>query len=131
MKEFEDLSKLIVSFYENGVTIANAELHAARFLHAQLQVSSKLKYADLNSRMRKSGLKAIKAAVYLAEVHKADKKPSDVLLNAIVDADELVSGEQTRLDEAEVERDELERLYDIFLNAHIYLRGIAKGNFGG
>jgi len=63
------------------------------------------------------------------ECRKNDKKPSDVLLGATVDASPLVTGEQERFDEAESERDELERIYNVFGNAHIHFRAISKGSF--
>lgn len=128
-KQFQDLEKDIKSAYEEGVTLEQAERLAAKFLHAQLQVSALLQPADLDSRMRKSGLKALKAAVYLEAATKGDKKPSDVLLNALVDSDKLVQGEQDAFDGAEVSRDTLERYYNIFKEAHVYFRGVAKGRF--
>ena len=81
--------------------------------------------------MQKSGLKAIRSTIYLDEVSKADKKPSDVLLEAIVNINEVVQGQQNALDLSEVTRDELNRYYSIFQNAHIHFRSIAKGSFGG
>ncbi len=125
----KDLEDIIIATYESGTTLDEAEKLAARFLHAQMQVSTALQEIDLTARMAKSGVKAVRAAVYLSEVQKAEKKPSDVLLGATVDSDELVTSEQNRLDTAEVERDALERYYSIFQNAHIYYRGIAKGRF--
>jgi len=38
-----------------------------------------------------------------------------------------VGNEQDALDKAEVEKDELTRIYNIFKEAHVYFRGIAKG----
>lgn len=128
-KEYcSELETKIESSYTQGVTIDEAEKLAGEFLKAQMVISRELSKSDLDARMRKSGLKALKAGVYLAEVQKSDKKPSDVLLGAIVDSDEEVNKGQDELDTAEVTRDELQRYYDIFLNAHIYYRGIAKQN---
>jgi len=104
-----------------------AERLAGRFLTAQMLVSSELRKADLSSRMRKTGLKAVRAATYLEQVEKNEKKPSDVLINSIVDTSTDVIAEQHGLDESEVDRDELERLYSIYQNAHIHFRTIAKG----
>lgn len=129
--EFKELEDIIEVAYSEGVTLEQAERLAAKFLHAQLQVSSQLEALDLDARMRKSGLKAIRAAVLLQEVQSHDKKPADSMLAAIVDSNSIVETEQRGLDEAEVRRDALERNYDIFNNAHIYFRGVAKGNFGG
>lgn len=130
-KSFCDMLELrIQESYEEGVTAADAEALAGQFLHGQLQVSKELHKLDLDARMRKTGVKAVKAAVYLAEIQKVDKKPSDVLLSALVDSSDLVTGEQNRLDTAEADRDELERLYNVFIQAHVHFRQMSKGNFG-
>lgn len=119
----------IISSYESGVSLEEAERLAAEFLHAQIKVSRELKEADLSTRMRKSGLKAVRAAVYLEGATGSEKKPSDVLLNAQVDTNELVSGEQDAYDRAEVALAELERLHSVFREAHIFYRGVSKGRF--
>lgn len=119
----------IISSYESGVSLEEAERLAAEFLHAQIKVSRELKEADLSTRMRKSGLKAVRAAVYLEGATGSEKKPSDVLLNAQVDTNELVSGEQDAYDKAEVALAELERLHSVFREAHIFYRGVSKGRF--
>lgn len=133
MTNFEKLCKSledkILKSYEEGSTLEEAERLASEFLYAQLQVSQELKRVDLDSRMRKSGLKAVRAAVYMEAVTKADKKPSDVLLEQLVNTNELVNSEQDAYDKAEVERDHLERYFSVFNNAHIHFRGIAKGKF--
>lgn len=125
------LESKIIEAYSGGVTLDQAEKLAGEFLYAQLRVSTELTNVDLDSRMRKSGVKAVKAAIYLENATKSDKKPSDVMLAAMVDSHEVVQSEQDSLDKAEVSKAELERLYDIFGNSHIYFRGIAKSNFNG
>lgn len=135
MSEFKSLiSKLqdkITASYESGVTLIEAERLAAEFLSAQISISTELASKSLDSRMRKSGLKSIRAAVYLESSSKGDKKPTEAALSATVDSHTVVIQEQDGLDTAEVEVDELQRLYSIFTNAHIYFRGVAKGNFSG
>lgn len=126
----ERLEAKIQSAYTEGVTLEEAEKLASEFLHGQLAVSNELKKSDLSSRMRKNGVKAIRAAIYLDTVQKSDKKPTESQLTAMLDSDKIVSDEQEALDLAEVGRDELKRYYDIFTNAHIHFRGIAKGSFG-
>ncbi len=125
-KKLEDKIK---NSYEQGVTLEDAEKLAGEFLHAQIVVAGELKKSDLDARMRKSGVKAIKAAVYLDTCSKADKKPTEAQITAIIDSDKIVIGEQEGLDLAEVTREDLERYYDIFRESHIYFRSIAKGKF--
>lgn len=129
---YKDLEKEIQSIYESGITMSDAEALAAKFLHAQIQVSTELKEADLNSRMRKSGLKAIRAAIYLKACGNSDtgKKPTEAFLEAVISTDELVSSEQDAYDTSEVLKAELERYYDILGNGHIFARSVAKGSFG-
>lgn len=128
-EELNQLEEIIISSYESGVTLSEAETLAARFLYAQMQCASSLRQLDLDSRMKKSSVKSIRAAVYLAEATKGDKKPSDVLLVAMVDQDELVQKTQELFDIAEVNRDEIERYYDIFREAHVHFRQVSKGRF--
>lgn len=123
------LESKIQASYEEGVTVTDAEKLAGEFLKAQMSVSNELKVSDLDSRMRKSGLKAVRAAVYMKACSESDKKPTENALENILNTNELVQSEQDSLDKAEVERDDLKRYYDIFREAHIYFRGIAKGKF--
>jgi len=125
----KQLEAKIQSAYEEGVTLDQAEKLAAEFLHAQMIISAELKKHDLDSRMRKSGVKAVRAAIYTETASKGDKKPTEAALAAAVDMHEVVQSEQKAFDTAEVERDDLSRYYSIFQNAHIYFRGIAKGKF--
>lgn len=127
----EHLTAKIKNSYENGVTMQEAEKLAGEYLYGQLQVSGELRKADLDARTKKSGTKAVKAACYMNAVGSADKKPTEAMLTSILDSDETVGVQQGLLDKAEVEKAELERIYDIFREAHIHFRGIAKGSFGG
>jgi len=124
-----DLEARLIKSYESGVTMEEAESLAARFLVAQLSVSKELKIRDLDARTRKSGLKAIRAAVYLEIVQGVEKRPTVDQIAATVDSHEIVQQEQNALDLAEVDRADLERYFDIFTNAHIFYRGVSKGNF--
>lgn len=123
------LESKIKASYEEGVTLEDAEKLAAEFLGAQMKVSAELSVADLDSRMRKSGVKAIRAAVYTDACSKADKKPTEGALEHLLNLSDLVQGEQTEFDRAEVRRDELERYYNIFKDAHVYFRQMSKGRF--
>lgn len=125
----KDLEDKIKTAYTEGTTLEEAEKLAGEFLYAQIKVSQELKAADLDSRMRKSGVKAVRAAIYMEAATKGDKKPSDVLLEALVNMNELVQGEQTAFDSAEASRDDLERYYNIFREAHVHFRTVAKGRF--
>ena len=126
---FADLANDIKNAYEGNVTMEEAERLAAKFLGAMMQVSALLKSADLDARMKKSGVKAVRAAIYLEEAAKGERKPSDVMLNALLDQSKLVQDEQLLFDKAEVSRDELERYFGIFKEGHLYFRAIGKGRF--
>lgn len=125
------LEQKIQDSYTNGTSLEEAEKLAAEFLYAQMITSGELTKADLDARMKKTGVKTIRSAIYLDIVQKGDKRPTEAHIAALVDSNDLVANEQTSFDTAEVSRNELERYYDIFVNAHIYYRGVAKGSFGG
>lgn len=126
----QELEAQIQNAYTEGISLDEAEKLASKFLSAQLAVSAELTKKDLDSRMRKSGVKAVRAAIYLDILQKNDKKPTETAIASTIDSDKIVLDEQEGLDKAEVERDELKRYYDIFCNAHIHFRSVAKGSFG-
>jgi len=131
-KEFcANLETKIQASYTEGVTLEQSEKLAGEFLHALMVVSAELRKSDLDSRMRRTGVKAVRAAMYMESASKGDKRPTEAAIAAMVDISPVVQAEQDTLDQAEVERDDLKRYYDIFTNAHIFFRGVAKGNFGG
>lgn len=119
----------IQSSYEEGVTMENAEKLAAEFLRAMMLVSAELRTMDLDARMRKSGVKAVKAKAYLDIVTSQEKKPTETHIQSLIDTNGVVSEAQDNLDVAEVDKAELERYYDIFQNAHVYYRNVSKGKF--
>lgn len=124
-----ELEGKIQKSYEEGVTMEEAEKLAGQFLHSQMQVSEELKAKDLDARMRKSGLKAVRAAIYMEAATKDPKKPSDVMLEAIVNLNDVVQAEQNSFDSSESEKDNLERYFSIFQAAHVHFRTVAKGRF--
>lgn len=115
--------------YENPVSLEEAGRLAEKFLHAGIEACDVLRIADLDARMRKAGLKAVKAAVYLDTATKGEKKPSDTFIEAVVNRDKLVIDEQQAFDEAEVYREALQNYKEIFKEAHIYYRGMSRGRF--
>lgn len=126
-----NLETKIIASYESGVTMEQAELLASEFLAAQLRVSAELTKADLDARMRKTGTKAIRAKAYIQYSTEGDKKPTEAAISARIDTNEPVITEQAAFDDAEVNRDELQRYYSIFQAAHVHYRNVAKGSFGG
>ncbi len=125
----ESLKNDIIKSYEEGVTLEEAERLAAKFLNGSIQVGEALRVTDLDRRMKKSGVKTIRAAAYLEAASQGDKKPSDKLIEAVIDSDPVVVENQKMFDEAEVEVNALENYLSVFHEAHIYYRGIAKGKF--
>lgn len=128
-KQFQELTDILQSAYESSVTIDEAEKLAARFLHAQIQVAEELASLSLDARMRKSGVKAIRAAIYMQHATASERKPSDVLLEATVNMNDLVQGEQEAYDASEVQADRMQNYFNIFREAHIFFRGVSRGKF--
>ncbi len=129
-KEYcESLEAKIIQSYTEGVSLDTAEKLAGEFLVAQLKVSRELAKKDLDSRMRKQGVKAIRAALY-TKIKGEVEKITEAAMTAQLDNNELVSGEQTSYDEAEVNKAELERYYEVFQAAHVYYRQTSRGVSG-
>lgn len=128
----KSLEDKIKSAYEESVTISEAEKLAAEMLQAELTLALEYQTASLDARMRKSGVKSIRGAVYMEIATKDPKKPSDAMINAQVDMHEIVCSEQKAFDESEVEAEYIYNVLSVVRNAHIYFRGISKqGSFSG
>ena len=127
----QELETVVQDAYENGVTLTEAEKLAAKMLGAQIAIARALENTDLDARMRKNGVKAIKAAVYMDELTKHEKKPAEGFLEHAVNLNKMVADEQTAYDTADARKDALFTYLGIFKDAHIYFRGVAKGAFNG
>lgn len=125
----EELLAKIRNAVEVGVTTEQAERLSGECFLAQVAAGEQLTKADHATRMRKTGVKSIRAAIYLDSASKGEKKPTEAMLAALVDSNELVTNEQKSFDESEVEKNELERYYNEFNTAHVFYRIIAKGTF--
>lgn len=127
----KELETIIQNAHENSLTLDEAEKASANFIHAMMQVSFELSKADLNARTRKSGVKAVRAAIYLDIVQKSDKKPTETAIESMINIDPLVASEQAALDDAEVLKAELERLWDVYNQSVFHFRNSSKGAHGG
>lgn len=127
--DYSELQKDIQDAYENGVTVEDAEKLSAKFLWAQMHLATAFRNADLDCRMRKAGLKTVKATVYLDEATKSDKKPTEATLTALIDKNPHVVSEQGGLDAAEVERDYFQNCLNTLKEAHIFFRNVGKGRY--
>lgn len=123
------LQKAVTDAYESGVTMEEAERLAAMCLSAQLDIAKALSAADLDSRMKKNGLKATKANAYMREINAHDKKPAEGFLDQAVALDPLVNTTVDLFERADARKEELTLYFGIFKDAHIYFRGISKGNY--
>lgn len=126
----ESLKTKLTNSYTEGISIEEAEKLAGEFLSVMWLTSDALEVSGLDARMRKAGLKAIRAAVYLDACKASDKKPSDVWLENFVTSDKLVTEEQRGFDESEERRNKLERDYEILNQGHIYFRQQSRGTNG-
>lgn len=127
--EFASLAGDIQTAYDEGVSLEHAERLAAKCLGVQLKIAEQLAASDLDSRMKKSGLKAIKSAVYMKAATASDKKPSDTLLENVVNLDNQVATSQDLYDSADARKESLTLFFGIFREAHIYFRGISRGRY--
>lgn len=122
----EELTQDIQKAYEETVSVPEAEKLAAKFLKAQLIIAAELCVLNLDARMKKSGTKAVKGAVYMEAATKEAKKPSDVMLEHMINMNELVASQQESFDEAECEVEALQNYLNIFKESHVYFRLLSK-----
>lgn len=125
----ESIEADITSAHEGSPTVEEAERLAAKFLTAMIVVGEEYRKASLDAKMRKTGVKAIKAAIYIEASTKSEKKPTEAMLAAIVDTDKIVGAEQDAYDRAEVDAAELGNLLSVARESHIYFRGLSKGKY--
>lgn len=128
-EEFEELRRVVETVYEQGTSLPEAEKLAARFSHALMLIAVELERDDLDMRMSKNGHKTMRAKVYLDEVSRAEKKPTEAQLDAVITTNKEVCAAQDRFERAQSHVESLMRYFEIFRDAHIYFRGIAKGRF--
>jgi hypothetical protein len=126
---YKQLEQKIIQSYQEGVTPLTGETLAAEFLAAQISVSEEIKRASIKARLSKSVVKEERGKLLYKEATTPEKKPSDTLLNALVDSNIDILACQMAYDKDEETANELERLYNIFREAHIFYRGVAKGKF--
>lgn len=124
-----ELEKDVKRSYEEGVTMEEAERLAAKCLNVQLSLARAIRTEDIDSRMKRHGIKAVRASVYMAELEKHEKKPTETFLESVVNLDKLVETAERDYAEADAGKEELQNFFGVFKDAHIYFRGIAKGKF--
>ena len=124
-----ELKTIIENAYNEGVTVLEAEKLAAKTLVVRLELSQELKIVDLDSRMKKHGVKVTRADAYMEEIEKHDKKPVESFLEATVTMNGAVIEAEHDYAKADVQKEMIQNYLDIFKDAHIYFRGIAKGNY--
>ena len=126
---YKELTETINKAYEQGVTMQEAERLAARTLTIRIELTDQIKERDLDARMKKHGVKAIKARAFVEEIVKHEKKPTESQLDAAVNLSPLVEAAELLFAESETTKNQLEAYSDIFKDAHIFFRGVAKGQY--
>jgi hypothetical protein len=126
---FKELKATIDRVYNEGCTILEAERLAARTLSIRLDISDRIKEVDLDARMKRHGVKATRAQVYMDEIVKFDKKPAEAYLENAVNLSNLVDVAESLYSIADTEVDRLKTYLGVFSDAHIYFRTIAKGTY--
>lgn len=125
----EELKNVITRAYTEGVTVPEAEKYAAQTLMVRMEIAEQLKSVDLDARMKKHGVKAVRGEIYLEEIGKHEKKPNEAYLESVINLDGNVTAEELRYAKAEVESDYLHAMLGIFSDAHIYFRAVMKGTY--
>lgn len=128
--QFERLKEEIVKAYEEGISMEDAERNAARCLDVQIELNEKIKASALDARMKKNGYKTHRATEYLKIVQGSEKKPTESQIDAMLTVNTDVCRAQDDYEAADIEVEALKRYFDIFKDAHIFFRSVARGNPG-
>lgn len=124
-----ELKDILEKAYEHGLTFQEAEKVASQTLSLRIALADELRAVDLDAKMKKHGVKAVRAAVYMEEIKKHEKKPAEAYLDNAVNLSPLVEQEERAYATAQVNCDHLVTYLDIMKDAHIFFRTVAKGNF--
>jgi hypothetical protein len=122
----EQLQKRVSEVYENGTTVSQSEEITHELADAEFKLVTMITPLDLDARMRRHGVKQIRAAVYLDIIKNSEKKPTEAQIAAMVDSDSLVSDAQKGYDGAEAALAEAERLLDAVHNSQVVFRTLMK-----
>ena len=128
-KTLQELQDTIARAYTEGVTMQEAERLAAHTLSVRLQIADHIKSSDLDARMKKHGVKAIRAQVYLEQIAANEKKPTEAWLESAVNMSDLVKAEETLYAESDTDTRRLETYSDVLKDAHIFFRKVMGGSF--
>ncbi len=131
MKIYDELKSAIERAYEQGTTMLEAEKLAALTLTARLQLADEIEIAFIDFKMKKHGVKAVRGAIYIEILSNSEKKPTEAAIEAQVNLNGLVGGEEERYATAEADYHRLAAYLDVFKDAHLYFRNICKGTFEG
>lgn len=107
-----------------------AELTASLCLEAQKQLAEFLSDSELLSKEKKSEVERIESEryFYYKENKKSDEKMTDVALNRLVAKDSEVVSAKKEQYQAEADFNKYKNLFGVLKDAHIFFRGLAKGN---
>lgn len=107
-----------------------AELTAALCLEAQKQLAQFLSDSELLSKERKSEVERVEAERYFfyKENKNSTEKVTDVALNRMVAKDPEVMIAKKEQYMAEADFGKYKNLFGVLKDAHIFFRGLAKGN---
>lgn len=108
-----------------------AELTAALCLEAQKQLSQFLSDSELLSKEKKAEVERIEAERYFfykENKKNADEKITDTALNRMVAKDSEVLLAKKEQYAAEADFGKYKNLFGVLKDAHIFFRGLAKGN---
>ncbi len=125
IKDMTDKMKIIK---EVGVDSSTADALAADFALARLAAIEVRKEIELKAKLKKTSVEAVRGSIYLDIVSKSEKKPTESMLEHILNTDKIVVGEENSLAKLEVETKALTEYADIFKDMHILCRKKVDGN---
>ncbi len=130
-KELNSLKKSIESAYQEGVTIPQAEKLASKTLLVRMQLADEIQCNDLDARMKRQGVKAVRGQEYTRIATASDKKPTETAIESQINTSELVIDAENEYAIADTAKDRLQLYSGILADAHIFFRYTARGTFEG
>lgn len=125
----QELKQSIERAYAEGVTMQEAERLAAKTLSVRMMLADSIQVADLDARMRRHGVKAVRASAYMEELSKHEKKPAEGFLENAVNLNPDVAQEEREYATVDTEKDRFFTYLGIMADAHIFFRNVAKGSY--
>lgn len=126
LKNIVELETKMRIFYDTDFSISECEKLSSLACVLMMEIASELKRLDLDSRNRKTLLKAQRGSEYIDLLKTQDKKPTEAYLEHSLNISKEIINQQNQIDDLESEKLYYERMISTCEHAHVFFRGVAK-----